>query len=189
MTLYHIRRGVTLIAAVIMTITGALMCGNHSQSTGERLAEWRKGVWITGTGTYTIYTDSHYFVVSFEGDSLRPNLYVGASQIRFCDRGMARQQVLRVRKVPGNDPVLWRETRFTEAHTEGPIDADTSLFTPGTCVIEGGVIYDAVTETTDDFILLSTCNGDKERIYSDGRSVYLPKAGGEFYSYRVEQFH
>jgi hypothetical protein len=36
--------------------------------------------------------------------------------------------------------------------------------------------------------LLSTCNGDREKIFSNGISIYLPASGGEAYAYRVERF-
>ncbi len=49
------------------------------------------------------------------------------------------------------------------------------------------MIYDAVTEVTDEYILLATCNGDSEKIFANGVSVYMPASGGEFYSYRVEE--
>ena len=51
-----------------------------------------------------------------------------------------------------------------------------------------GIIYDSVTEVTDEYILLATCNGDKEKIFSNGTSAYLPAGGGEFYSLRIENF-
>jgi hypothetical protein len=50
------------------------------------------------------------------------------------------------------------------------------------------VIYDSVEEETDEYILLATCNGDKEKIFSDGRSVYMPANGGEYWAYRIESW-
>ena len=163
-----------------------MSCSSEPMGVAEKLAEWRKGVWISGSGTYTIYTDSHYFVLSYTGDSTRPNIYCGASQVRFHNKGMARMQTVRIRQFPGGPMNLSRDVAVTEEHTEVPMPYDTSLFTPGTCVIEEGVIYDAVTEVTDEYILLATCNGDHEKIFADGRSAYMPVSGGEFYSYRVE---
>ena len=155
----------------------------------NKLAEWRKGVWITGTGTYTIYTNDHYFVLSFEGDSISPNYYFAASQVTYCSKGMARDQTVRFRQLPGGEPLSFKETNFLPDHTEAPMVLDTTLFDPTACVIKDGVIYDAIIEETDEFILLATCNGDKEKIYSDGRSVYMPAGGGEFYSYRIEKIN
>ena len=59
-------------------------------------------------------------------------------------------------------------------------------FQPGKCNIHEGIIYDSLAEETDDYILLATCNGDKEKIFSDGRSVYMPADGGEFWAHRIE---
>ncbi|MBD3299173.1 MAG: hypothetical protein GF341_10995 [candidate division Zixibacteria bacterium] len=162
-------------------------CAQPSGQSVDRLREWRQGVWMSGTGTYTVYTDDHYFVVSIEGDSAKPNLYCGASQVTFHRRGIARQQVLRLRQVPGHEITLFNRSIFQPDHTEAPLVIDTTLFVPGTCTIADGVIYDAITEMTDEFILLSTCNGDKEKIFSNGVSVYMPAGGGEFYSYRVSR--
>ena len=181
----HWRENVLLI--VLMAMAVLVSCTSQSPSVGEKLAEWRKGVWISGAGTYTIYTDSHYFVLSYTGDSANPNIYCGASQLRFHDKGMARRQIVRMRQFPGGAMNLSRLDAITADHTETPMPYDTSLFTPGTCVIEEGVIYDAVTEVTDDYILLATCNGDHEKIFANGVSAYMPASGGEFYSYRVEE--
>jgi hypothetical protein len=139
-----------------------------------KLAEWRQGVWISGVGTYTIWTDSHYFVVSYEGDTASPNLYIGASQVRL-------------REVPGGDRQMFRETAFQSDGKEGPMVFDSAMFRADACNVVEGVIYDAVMEVTDEYILLATCNGDKEKIFSNGVSVYLPAGGGEFYSYRIEK--
>ncbi|SYZ72293.1 hypothetical protein TRIP_C20408 [Candidatus Zixiibacteriota bacterium] len=171
-------------SGIALTLACSLAPGNVK----SKLAEWRKGVWISGEGTYTIYTDNHYFVISFEGDTLRPNIYCGASQIAFTDKGTARKQVIRLRQNPGSTMNLFRELARQSDSTETPLAYDSTLFKPGACNIKDGVIYDAVTEVAADYILLSTCNGDKEKIYSNGVSVYLPAGGGEFNSYRIEKF-
>jgi hypothetical protein len=180
---------IVIALSIIFTITG---CGIKKRpaliNQPNKLAEWLKGVWITGIGTYTIYTGNHYFVISNEGDSLRPNLYFGASQVKYTDKGMARKQVLRYRQVPNNDPTIFRETDFQSDHTEAPLVIDTTLFNGNTCTVKDGIIYDVIIEQTDEYILLATCNGDKEKIYSNGVYVYLPAGGGEYYSYRVEKF-
>jgi hypothetical protein len=153
-----------------------------------KLAQWRQGVWMTEDGSYTVYTDSHYFVLYVSGDSSSPNIYCAASQVRFHKKGMARKQVLRFRQLPGIQPVLFNEGKLQPDHSEPPMTIDTSLFAPGVCNIRDGVIYDSITEEADDYILLATCNGDHEKIFSNGVSVYLPASGGEFYSYRIESF-
>jgi hypothetical protein len=177
-----------IIAATLIFLSA---CADHSvdRDVRSRLAEWRKGVWISGEATYTIYTDSHYFVISFEGDTAAPNLYVGASQIAFHEKGIARRQLVRLRQYPGMSLTSFRDVNFAADNEEPPLHFDTALFVPGTCNIKDGVIYDAVTETTDTSILLSTCNGDREIIYSNGISAYLPAEGGQFYSFRVERIH
>ncbi len=179
-------RAVAMYWAVLFVLAASVRCQDEPTSIQDRLAEWRRGVWISGAGTYTIWTDSHYFVVSYEGDTASPNLYIGASQVHFHDKGIARQQVLRLREAPGGDRRLFRETAFQSDHKEAPMVFDSSMFKPSICNIIDGVIYDAVIEATDEYILLATCNGDKEKIFSNGVSVYLPAGGGEFYSYRVE---
>jgi hypothetical protein len=181
-----IRLKLTLLIILIVSII--IGCNSPSNDKGNKLAEWRKGVWISGDGTYTIYTNDHYFVISYEGDSVSPNIYCGTSQLVFHNKGMARKQVIRLRQNPGGDLNSFRAEAFKTDSSEIPLVIDSNLFTPGTCNIKDGIIYDAVTEVTDDYILLATCNGDKEKIYSNGISVYLPVGGGEYYSYRIEKF-
>ncbi len=183
---YHKIYGILFSIFVIFIITGC--AAEKPDNSGNQLAAWLKGVWITGIGTYTIYTDSHYFVLSSEGDSTRPNLYYGASQVRYNEKGMARKQVLRLREYPGSEPVIFREDVFQPDHKETPLVIDTTCFDKNNCTIKDGIIYDVIIEKTDKYILLATCNGDKEKIFSNGVSVYLPADGGEFYSYRIEEF-
>ena len=156
-------------------------------SVEDKLAEWRKGVWLLGDGSYAIYTETHYFVVMVSGDSTSPNIYCGASQVEFHDKGMARKQVIRVRQLPGGDLVTFKENVLGH-NAEIPLEIDTTQFVPNTCNIVDGIIYDSVTEVTDEYILLATCNGDKEKIFSNGTAAYLPAGGGEFYSVRIESF-
>ena len=185
-----------MFKSLFMTIlaTFFLIVGLNSQNQDstsdvkDNLVEWRRGVWITGAGTYTIWTDTHYFVTSYEGDSTRPNLYVGASQVKFHNKGVARQQVLRLRESPRSDRQLMRATAFQSDHKEAPMRFDSTMFRADICNVIDGVIYDAVIEATPEYILLATCNGDKEKIFSNGVSVYMPAGGGEYYSYRVEEF-
>jgi len=161
-------------------------CSNPPESTGEKLARLRQGTWFNGSGTYTVWTDNHYFVISYEGDSVNSNIYCGASQVSYCDLGLTRAQTLRMRKMPRGDLSLSRNTEFTQDHTEARIEIDTTLFAPNTCIISDGVIYDAIIEQKDDYILLASCDGDREKIYSNGTAVYLPADGGEYYSYRID---
>ena len=135
-----------VLSLVILALIAGLMtysCSERPTSVAGRLANWRNGIWITGGGTYTIWSDTHYFVISYEGDSLSPNVYCGASQVQYYDLGIAREQTIRVRKFPRDDFKLFRNTSFTADHTEAPMEPDTTLFTPGQCVIKVGVIYDA----------------------------------------------
>lgn len=165
---------------------GVLLACSQEQTTGDRLREWRQGVWMLTDGSYAIYTENHYFVISASGDSSRANIYCGASQIRFTDKGMARKQTLRVRKFPGGDLAMSKDSPPANDQDYAPLEIDMALFQPGSCNIADGVIYDSVTEETDDFILLATCNGDEEKIFSDGRSAYLPAGGGEYWARRIE---
>jgi hypothetical protein len=157
------------------------------RSEESKLAEWRKGVWLLGDGSYAIYTDTHYFVVMVSGDTSAPNIYCGASQVKFHRKGMARKQVIRVRQLPGGELMTFKENVLGQ-NAEIPLEIDTTLFAPNTCNIKDGIIYDSITEETDEYILLTTCNGDHEKIFSNGTAAYLPAGGGEFYSIRIETF-
>ncbi len=157
------------------------------QSVRDKLVKWRTGVWLSGGGTYTIWTPKHYFVLSMSGDSTNPNLYYGCSQVSYHEKGLTRHQVQRFREFRGS-LTMFSENTLTPENTETPYAPDTTLFDPKTCVIKDGVIYDAIIEATDTYILMISCNGDREKLFSDGKSVYLPADGGEYYSYRVEEF-
>lgn len=167
----------------------SLGCGQRvvkQDDPATKLAEWRKGVWLAPDGSYSVYTDTHYFVFYLSGDSANINLYCGASQIAYHTKGMARNQVLRARQLPGQALGSFVESAFQPDNTEKPLVIDTLQFAPGTCNVVDGIIYDSITEETDEYILLSSCGGDKIKIFSDSRSAYMPASGGEFYSYRVE---
>jgi hypothetical protein len=179
------RRPATCILVFLAVLT--LSCSTD-QTTGETLREWRRGVWLLADGNYAVYTDSHYFVVSASGDSARANVYCGSSQIAFTDLGMARRQTLRVRKFPGGELKLSKTLEAFADGAEVPLQLDMTQFESGTCNIHEGIIYDSVTEITDQYILLATCNGDRERILADGRSVYMPAGGGEFWAHRIESW-
>jgi len=183
-------RKAVLVGLVVVAFATVLSC-SRTPTTGERLRSMRSGVWISDGGAYTVWTDSHYFVVSAAGDSVTANIYCGGSQVCYTDHGIARKQSLRLRQVASNGPKITLDySMFREGPTatpeEVPLQIDESLFRPGTCVIEGGVIYDSITEETEEYILLSTCNGDQMKIFNDGRSVYLPAGGGESWSFRIE---
>ena len=100
----------------LFIFTGCCPEDNKIQSTADKLKAWRTGVWISGNGTYTIYTPDHYFVLSMEGDTADANLYYGASQVSFHNDGMARYQVSRLRKFPGGEIDNWIRSVFTENH-------------------------------------------------------------------------
>lgn len=182
-----IKIGLLMVAANLILLAA---CREEPSSLGnvEKLRAWQRGVWINGTGTYTVYTNDHYFVVSFEGDSAHANLYIGASQLGFHEKGMTRCQTIRMRQVAGSESAPWRREGFIQDQDEVIVPVDTTLFDPKSCVIKDGVIYDAIIESTDTYMLLATCGGDKIRLLNDGRSAYLPASGGEFWSYRVETF-
>jgi hypothetical protein len=175
------------ICFLIAVLAFTLAC-SPSLTTADKLRQWRQGVWQLADGSYTIFTENHYFVVSASGDSTRANIYCGASQIRFTDKGIARKQTLRIRKFPGGDLKLLKDTPPSSNETQPILAVDMSQFQPGTCNTTEGIIYDSVSEETDDFILLSTCNGDREKLFPDGRSVYLPASGGEHWAYRIESW-
>lgn len=178
----------SLFPLVISFLLVVFSCSTPPSDVKTKLAEWRKGVWILPDGSYTIYTDTHYFVLVASGDSSSANIYCGASQIKFHNKGMARKQVLRVRQFPGEKLSFFVENVFRPDSTEALLSIDTTQFVPNACNIKDGIIYDSITEVKNNYILLTTCNGDHEKIYSNGVSVYLPAGGGEAYSYRIERF-
>ena len=175
-----------VIVTIFLLLTFA--CSSRPTDLKTKLAEWRNGVWLTEDGSYTIYTDTHYFVVFANGDSNSANIYCGASQIRYHNKGMARKQIIRVRQFPGSNMDFFNRNVLQPDHTETSMKIDSTQFAPNACNIKDGIIYDSITEVTDDYILLTTCNGDKEKIFSNGVSVYLPAGGGAAYSYRIENF-
>jgi hypothetical protein len=177
-----------ILILIVLILCTADSVWSESMTTKDKLRGWRTGVWLLADGSYTIYTDSHYFVVSVGGDSSRTNLYCGASKIRITDKGIARAQTLRIRQTPGGSLQWFKEAENVLVAGLNVLKYDPALFQPGSCNIVSGVIYDSVTEETDNYILLSTCNGDKEKIFSDGRSVYLPASGGEHWATRIETF-
>ncbi len=179
---------VPMLMAVVMLFAIGAAADLAAENTESNLASWLKGVWISGGGTYTIYTDQHYFVVSLQGDSASPNIYCGSSQLKFSSRGLARKQVLRLRQFPGGEMDAWKQDIFTATGEEAEFLIDTALFQPGVCNIVEGTIYDSITEETAEYILLATCNGDQIKVFANGIYAYLPKGGGEFRSYRVEKF-
>jgi hypothetical protein len=182
-----------LVLMAALVLLASVSCSNsnietkNESSEVNKLEEWRKGVWLLGDGSYAIYTDDHYFVVMVSGDSASPNIYCGASQVVYHRKGMARKQVIRVRQYPGGELTTFKQNVLGH-NAEIPLVIDTTLFVPNTCNVKDGIIYDSITEETDEYILLATCNGDYEKIYANGTSAYLPAQGGEFYSIRIEKF-
>ena len=184
------KKTIISVFIIIPTLIAVLGYGfpTKVESARDKLIKWRTGVWLSGSGTYTIYTPEHYFVLSMTGDTSNANLYYGCSQVSYHEKGMTRHQVQRLRKFPGGDLTMFSKNVLTAENSETPYTPDTTLFDPKKCVIQDGVIYDAIIEITGTYILLATCNGDREKIFSNGTSVYLPASGGEYYSYRVEEF-
>ena len=185
------RKTCILVLVIISALIAVLSYGsaNEDESIRDKLIKWRTGVWLSAGGTYTIWTPRHYFVLSMSGDTADPNLYYGCSQVSYHEKGLTRHQVQRYRKAPGGSPTIFSENTLTKENDEKPYAPDTTLFDPKKCVIQDGVIYDAIIEATDTSILLISCNGDREKLFCDGKSVYLPAGGGEYYSYRIEEFN
>lgn len=179
---------------LLIVLMAALIHSCSSPPTTEdKLREWYRGVWLSDSGTYTVWTDTHYFVVSAVGDSARANIYCGSSQVRFTDKGIARRQNVRLRQLPGKAREIFNDfSMYAEGDdgsvVEAPLEIDMNLFEAGTCNIVEGVIYDSLTEETADYIFLSSCQGDRIKLFSDGRSVYMPAGGGESWSYRIESW-
>jgi hypothetical protein len=152
-----------------------------------KLMEWRTGVWIN-SGGYSIYTSTHYFIISANGNPKSPDAYCGASQLAFTDKGIAWQQNIRVRLSPISSPQIDFAPLVNKQNQELPMTIDQNQFRTKTCHSNNYILYSPVTEITENGITLQMCNGDSEKIFSDGRSVYLPAGGGEIWSYRIEKF-
>ena len=56
-----------LFTLVISFLLIVFSCSTPPSDVKTKLAEWRKGVWILPDGSYTIYTDTHYFVLVASG--------------------------------------------------------------------------------------------------------------------------
>jgi len=173
-------------AAVAVLLSASALDAGQPGNAAEKLRSWQVGVWLSPGGTYTVWTETHYFVVQggVIGDSA--NIYCGASQIAFTDKGVARKQIVRVRKTPGQDLYANTGDYFDSLGMEQPLVIDESKFKPGTCAYDKGILYDSIDSVGADFILMSTCGGDKIKLFSNGVSLYLPASGGEAKSVRVE---
>jgi len=101
-----------IVIPILVAVSG---CGESTEieSARAKLIEWRTGVWLSGSGTYTIHTPEHYFVLSMTGDTSNPNLYYGCSQVSYHEKGMTRHQVQRFRKFPGGDPIMFSKNTIT----------------------------------------------------------------------------
>jgi len=149
----------------------------------QRLREWRKGVWLHDDGSYTVWTDYYYLVVMAKDD----NIYCGVSRVKYTNKGLASQQVIRVRKLPDQDLFSLNRVSLTNPdYSDFAIDENN--FKPGGCTIVKDIIYSPITEIGSNYILLSHCDGDKEKIYSDGICMYISARCGEFRARRVEKF-
>ena len=185
-----IRANIFVIIVLILCI--GLSCASPP-STKDKLLEWQRGVWITTGGAYTIWTNTHYFVVQASGDTSKANIYCGSSRVRFTDKGVARHQNLRIRQAQNTALLITGDySMFSESDAggllEAPLIIDMTMFTPDECNVVEGVIYDAVSEETDEYILLSSCNGDQIKLFNDGRSLYISSDGTEHWSYRIESW-
>ena len=179
--------------SVIVVFLAVFFAGSCSAqtSTAEKLRDWRRGVWLSPGGGYAVWTATHYFVVWGSGEDSKAQVYCGSSRVQYTDMGIARHQNLRIRKTSNT------ELRISDGYSmysepkdgrvvEEPLEVDMDQFSPGTGNMVGGVIYDSVTEETSEYILLSSCNGDKVQLFSDGRSLYKSSGGSETWSYRIE---
>ena len=184
------KAGILIIGAFLVFLV--LSCSSP-QSTGSKLREWQQGVWLSSGGAYSIWTDTHYFVVSAAGDSTSAQIYCGSSRVKFTDKGIARHQNLRVRQTPNSSMLVSGDySMYSESENggaeEAPLEVDLALFKPGVCNVSDGVIYDSVMEETSGYILMSSCDGDQIKLFSDGRFLYMPSGGGEIWSYRIESW-
>ncbi|MBI5867597.1 MAG: hypothetical protein HZB43_04805 [candidate division Zixibacteria bacterium] len=172
----------TCVVLILATASHACQPG----AIAEKLRTWQKGVWISSGGVYSIWTDTHYFVV--QGNELQDslNIYCGASQIEYTDKGIARSQVVRVRKTAGQALFAKTDDIFDSTGHERPLVIDETKFKPGTCAFDKGILYDSIDSLGTDFILMSTCGEDRIRLHSNGTSFYLRASGGEVVSVRVE---
>ena len=173
-----------------LTICFASPCFSQL-STASKLQEWKRGVWLSSGGGYSVWTDTHYFVVWGAGEGANAQVYCGSSRVRYTDKGIARHQNLRIRKTASSELRIKDDSSiYTESENGGvvevPLEIDMSHFSPGACNIVDGVIYDSVTEESSDYILLSSCNGDQLQLYNDGRFLYKSSDGSETWSYRIE---
>lgn len=173
-----------LVLAAIAAVSTLGLTSHQSQSKPEWY-HWAKGVWLFGNSSYMVVTDNHYFVITASGDTSNPLIYCAASQLAFTTKGIVHvERLFAAHRPEGEDELI----RATELEKELPQSIDTNLFVDGRSVEVDGVWYDAIIEATDEYMLLATNNGDKAKFFKDGRSVYVPKEGGEFVSYKVEQF-
>lgn len=176
----------------ILVLFSVVSC-SPTQTTEDKLREWQQGVWLSDGGAYSVWTTTHYLLVSAASDSTRTQIYCGSSRVRFTDMGVARQQNLRVRQTPQSglridgDYSMYFE-KENGGFEEEPLEVNLDLFKPGACNIVEGVIYDSVTEETADYILLSSCDGDQIKLFNNGRILYLSSTGNESWSYRIETF-
>ena len=132
-------------------------------SIAERMKEWQKGVWTCGPGSFAVWTDRHYFVVSASPDG--DNVYCGRAEVRYTDEGIETHQTVRVRQQPGGSLQTFVETSETPAQP----------------------ILHRVAEVGEDFVLFESCGGDRFRLRADGVEVYLPAQGGEVIWQRLER--
>ncbi|MBK7142099.1 MAG: hypothetical protein IPH75_08470 [bacterium] len=171
-----------VLAAVAAVSTLGLT--THQSENDPEWFQWAKGVWLFENSSYMVITDSHYFVITASGDTSNPLIYCAASQLAFTPKGLVHTERLFAAHRPEGENELFRAT---QTDRELPLSVDTAKFVAEKSEVVNDVWYDAIIELTDDYVLLSTNNGDKAKFFKDGRAVYMPKAGGEFISRKVEQ--
>jgi hypothetical protein len=128
----------------------------------ERIRTWCKGVWSDGENSFTIWTDSYYFVIS--ASPTGENIYCGAAEVRYTDEGIETRQTVRVRRPPKGELFIFAET---DKQTAQPI-------------------LHRVAEVGEDFILFDSCAGDRFRLQADGVDVYMPAFGNDVIWRRIE---
>jgi hypothetical protein len=128
----------------------------------DRFRQWRKGVWSCGPGSFAVYTDDHYLVVSADPDG--SNVYCGRAEVRYTDDGIETRQTVRVRQRPDGELVTLVESEVTPAQPT----------------------LHRVAEVGEDFILFDSCGGDRFRLQADGTETYMPAEGPEVVWRRIE---
>ncbi len=145
----------------------------NSETIGERLQEWRLGVYIDynpQSGTYYMEanTNRHMFVYAYL-DNIK---YFRAAVTRNVNKGTLFHQNIRM-MMNNNTKEFTREihpNHLTMAST--PLHAEESKFIPNTCYFDpnGGIYWSYISHTADEIIL----NGCGETYYVKRRKKDHP---------------